>query len=102
MKKNFQKSGSNNKSLLVPVTLDNGIQAFVNPFKIPDENWTRHHGKTAAGQQVNSMKTCTVDRTVLLQNGFGGPVLAVPITDLEVLAKNVLASKNYTIQSPQV
>lgn len=100
MKKNFQKSG-NNKSLLVPVTLDNGIQAFVSPSKISDENWTRHHGKTATGQQVNSMKTCKIGKTILLQNGVGGPVLAVPITDLEVLAAQFLANKNYTIQTPR-
>lgn len=93
-KKSYQK----NKS--VPVTLENGIQAFVNPQNIPDVFWKRHHGKTAAGQEVNSIKTATIGATTLLQNGNGGPFLAVPTDDLEVFAKQFLAGKDYAIQAP--
>ena len=93
----FQKRNSK----LVPVILEGGIKAFVDPSSISDEKWTRHHGKTATGQQVNSMKTCEIGKTILLQNGVGGPTLAVPINDLEVLAKQFLASKSYAVEVPR-
>lgn len=84
----------------VPITLDNGVQAFVNPYGIPKNLFEHHHGKTATGQQVNSMRSLTIGATTLLQNGSGGPFLSVPTTDLEVLAKQFLAGKNYSVQPP--
>ena len=94
----FQRQGNKN---LVPVVLENGIQALINPCAISEKDWTRHHGKTAGGVEVNSLETYTVDESTLIRTGRGKLVLSVPTDDLEVFAKQFLAGKNYGIVAPQ-
>lgn len=87
------------KKLVVPVTLDNGIIALVDPKSIPQEKWIHYHGKTATGQQVNSMLGTKIGKSLLIQ-GNKGPTLSVTCDEAEVFAVKFLSDMGYKMQAP--
>ena len=86
---------------VVPVMLSSGITAFVNPKNIPMENWTHYHGKTAAGQQVNSLRGQIIGKSLLIQ-GNKGPTLSVTNDEAEVFAVKFLTDMGYKMQAPAI
>ena len=84
----------------VPIILDTGITATMKPQDIPEDKWSHHHGKTAAGQQVNSLQSATIGKSLILRKNTGGPVLSVSQAEFEVAAVQILAGMGYKMQAP--
>lgn len=81
---------------LVPVLVGGStIQASVDSIS----NWKSHHGTTAAGVQVNSLKTAQVgDSTVIASDT---DVMSVPTADLEIAARDTLKTLGYDVVQPK-
>lgn len=90
---------SSTQQKVVPVIFADGINGFINPNTIPDSKWNYHHGKTATGQKVNSMKTTKIGESLLIQ-GNTGPTLSVTQDEFEVAAMQILTEMGYSIKSP--
>lgn len=91
--------GIQNAQKFVPIITTEGIPAKINPDAVPVEKWNYHHGKTAAGLQVNSMKTAKIGNSLLIQ-GNAGPTLSVTQAEFEVAATQFLAGIGYTMKAP--
>lgn len=96
MNKN-QKGG---KYQAVPVILASGVPAMINPNDISQDKWTHHHGKTATGQQVNSLQSVSIGDSLLIRKNTGGPTLSVSQAEFEVAAVQVLSGMGYKVQAP--
>lgn len=97
----MNKSNKGNKrTQTVPVQLKGGIMVRVNPLDIPQGKWDHHHGKTAAGQQVNSLRTAKIDDTILIRNGEGGPTFSTTMGEFEVAAVQILSGLGYDVTAP--
>ena len=92
-----QKSG---KQQVVPVLLETGVSALVNPKSIPEIKWTHHHGKTADGEQVHSLQSIKIGTSLILRKNTGGPVLSVLQAEFEVAAVQILTEMGYKMQAP--
>src|SRR3989338_9758951 len=90
----------NKRTQTVPVILKGGLMARVNPQDIPDNKCDHHHGVTANGQKVNSLKTTKIDDTILIQNGSGGPTFSTTMGEFEVAAVQILAGIGYDVKAP--
>lgn len=91
MKNRFRK--------LVPVTIA-GITTQLDAASIATSNWTAHHGKTAAGNKVNSLSSVQVGKTTILNMPGTNAFFSVPTDDLEVAAAQMLAGFGYTVTPP--
>jgi hypothetical protein len=87
------------KAILVPVTLKPGFTVRMDANSIPHSAWNNHHGKTAAGVQVNSPSTIQVGETVLTKTA-AGHISAMPADDFEVMATQFLQGKGLKIETP--
>lgn len=90
----------NKRTQTVPVLLKGGLMARVNPQDIPDNKWDHHHGTTANGVKVNSLKTTKIDDTILIQNGSGGPTFSTTMGEFEVAAVQILSGLGYDVTAP--
>lgn len=90
----------NKRTQTVPVQLKGGLMARVNPQDIPSSKWDHHHGKTADGQQVNSLRTAKIDDSILIRNGEGGPTFSTTIGEFEVAAVQILSGIGYDVKAP--
>lgn len=96
MKKN--QKGNNNTT--VPVILEPGIMAAINPHDIPESKWDHHHGKTATGVKVNSLQSVSIGESLLIRKNTGGPTLSVSMAEFEVAAAQILTGMGYKMQAP--
>ena len=94
MNKNQGNAGSKFQKF-VPVILAGGIKATVNPNDIDESKWKHHHGKTAAGVQVNSMQSIQVGDSVLLRQKTGAPAISVAADELEVFVADYKKSPGH-------
>ena len=94
------QKGNSSMTKTVPVQLSGGIIARIDPSQISSDNWIHHHGKTATGKTVNSLKTAMVEESILLRNNIGGPMFSTPRADFEVAAVQILNGMGYKIQAP--
>ena len=96
----FMQKGNSSMTKTVPVQLSGGIIARIDPAQISSDNWIHHHGKTATGKTVNSLKTATIGDSILLRKSTGGPTFSTPAADFEVAAVQILDGMGYKIQAP--
>ena len=89
MSRNKRNTGN-----LVPF-MQGSTQAFVNPNKL---NWTTHHGKTASGTQVNSLKTATFGDSIIIDDDVQKK--SFKKADFEVMGVDVLKAMGYTVTPP--
>lgn len=88
---------SNRNRKLVPFTLG-PVTALINTREI--NNWTKHHGTTAAGVKVNSASTATIGESTVIDTGQ--VQFSMLSADLEVMAAGVLTGLGYTISAPSI
>ena len=86
-------------SRFVPIVLKNGVKASVETATISD--WTTHHGKTAAGVQVQSLLSKQIDNSVILTKSPASPAFSVSKDDLEVFAAQYLTGLGYSVSLPK-
>lgn len=94
------KTNKGMKKSAVPVILDSGITAFVDPKSIPQDKWIHYHGKTAAGQQVNSMRGQKIGQSLLIQGNKDTTTISVTNDEAEVFAVKFLTGMGYKMQAP--
>lgn len=86
------------RKMAVPVIIENGIIATINPKDIPESMWDHHHGKTATGVKVNSLQSITFGDSLLIRKNTGGPTLSVSKAEFEVAAVQILTGMGYKVQ----
>ena len=100
MNKNIQGNQAQKQSKTVPFIMENGTKAFVNTAEISQSKWNYHHGKTAAGQEVQSLQSTEVGNSLLIRKDNSGPTLSVSQDEFEVAAVQILTAKGFTVKSP--
>lgn len=88
------------KQKSVPFIMESGTKAFVNPADISQSKWNYHHGKTAAGQEVQSLQTTEMGNSLLIRKDNSGPTLSVSQDEFEVAAVQILTAKGFSIKAP--
>jgi len=84
---------------LVPVTIS-GITTHLDAAGIDSSSWTQHHGKTATGTKVDSLKSLTIGETTILNMPGTNAFFSVPTDHLEVAAAQILSGLGYSVAPP--
>lgn len=96
----MNKNQKGTKKQAIPVILSPGFPAMIIPNEISQDKWTHHHGKTATGQQVNSLQSVCIGDSLLIRKNIGGPTLSVSQAEFEVAAVQILSGMGYKMQAP--